>query len=69
VAGVTLKAGESATWDLAPGRVAYLVPTLGAVDLDGIRLDPRDGAGVRDQSSLTVTAIDDAEVVLVDAAA
>lgn len=69
VAGVTLKAGESATWELGEGRVAYLVPTGGAVDVDGVRLEPRDGAGVRDQRSLTVTAVNDAEVVLVDAAA
>ena len=69
VAGVTLKAGESATWELGEGRVAYLVPTGGAVDVDGVRLEPRDGAGVRDQKSLTVTAVNDAEVVLVDAAA
>ena len=69
VAGATLKAGESATWELGDNRVAYLVPTGGAVEVDGVRLEPRDGAGVRDQRSLTVTAINDAEVVLVDAAA
>jgi redox-sensitive bicupin YhaK (pirin superfamily) len=69
VAGVTLRAGESATYDLGEGRVAYLVPASGAVDVDGVRLEARDGAGVRDQASLTVTAVRDAEVVLVDSAA
>ncbi len=69
VAGATLRAGESATWPLGEGRVAYLVPAIGSVAVDGVRLDARDGAGVRDQPSLTVTALTDAEIVLVDAAA
>ena len=68
VSGVTLQAGESAEYVLGPGRHAYLVPAQGAVDLNGVRLEARDGAAIRDEPILRITALDDAEVVLVDAA-
>jgi redox-sensitive bicupin YhaK (pirin superfamily) len=66
VAGVTLKAGETAAYDLAPGRHAYLVSARGEVEVNGLRLAARDGAAAVDEPALTVTAIEDAEVVLVD---
>jgi redox-sensitive bicupin YhaK (pirin superfamily) len=68
VVAATLKAGETAEYQLSPERHAYLVPAAGAVEVNGVRLDPRDGAAIRDETVLRVTAIDDAEVVLVDAA-
>ena len=40
----------------------------GAVELNGVRLDTRDGAAATGEPALTVTALADAEVVLVDAA-
>lgn len=69
VAGASLKAGESTTYALGRDRRAYLVPAVGQVEVDGVRLEPRDGAAVADQESITVTALTDAEVVLVDSAA
>ena len=66
VLGATLKAGESLTYDLASGRRAYLVPAVGAVELNGVRLNARDGAGVTDEDVLTITAVEDAELVMVD---
>jgi redox-sensitive bicupin YhaK (pirin superfamily) len=48
VAGATLKAGESVDYDLAAGRHAYLVPASGVVEVNGVRLEARDGAAVRD---------------------
>jgi redox-sensitive bicupin YhaK (pirin superfamily) len=68
VLGATLKAGESARYELGAGRHAYLVPAKGRVDIDGVRLDARDGAAIRDVAAFSVTALDDAEVVLVDSA-
>jgi len=68
VAGATLKAGETVEYALGEGRHAYLVPATGAVELNGVRLDARDGAAVVDEPVLRVTALEDAEVVLVDAA-
>jgi hypothetical protein len=67
VLGATLKVGETATWPLAPKRHAYLVAAKGEVEVNGLKLNPRDGAAVHEESELTVTALSDAEVVLVDA--
>ena len=66
VLGATLKAGQSTTYDLAPGRHGYLVLAAGSADLNGLTLQTRDGAAVRDEGKLTVTALTDAELVLVD---
>jgi redox-sensitive bicupin YhaK (pirin superfamily) len=68
VAGATLKAGETTEYALGKGRHAYLVPAVGSVEVNGVRLDARDGAAVSDEDVLRVTALEDAEVVLVDAA-
>ncbi|HET6433175.1 pirin family protein [Dyella sp.] len=69
VLGATLKAGESTTYVLADGRQSYLVPSTGSVEVNGVKLDARDGAAIRNEPALRVTALEDAELVLVDAAA
>ena len=68
VLGLTLGAGESAEYAFEGNRFGYLVPAKGAVEVNGIRLDARDGAAIRNEGTITVKAIDDAEVVLVDSA-
>jgi redox-sensitive bicupin YhaK (pirin superfamily) len=68
VSGATLKAGETTEYVLGKDRHAYLVAAVGAVEVNGVRLDARDGAAVKDEEVLKVTALEDAEVVLVDAA-
>ncbi len=68
VAGATIAAGETASYDLGAGRHAYLVPAKGVVEVNGVRLEARDGAAIKDELIVTVKAIEDAEVVLVDAA-
>lgn len=68
VVGATLRAGETAEYPLGTGRFAYLVPATGAVEIDGERVNARDGAAIRDQDVIRVTALEDSEVVLVDAA-
>ena len=68
VLGATLKAGETAEYSLGVERHAYLVPAVGAVEVDGVRVNARDGAAITDVETLRVTALEDAEVVLVDAA-
>lgn len=69
VSGATIKAGQTTTYQLGAGRRAYLVPAEGAVEVDGVRIDTRDGAAIKDVDSFSVTALSDAEVVLVDSAA
>ena len=66
VLGATLKAGETAEYRLAEGRRGYLVPARGAVEVNGVRLDERDGAAIENERVVAVTGIDDAEIVMVD---
>ena len=68
VLATTLKAGESAAYSTAKGRHLYLVPALGAVEINGVRVNARDGAAIRDEAELKITALEDSELVLVDAA-
>jgi redox-sensitive bicupin YhaK (pirin superfamily) len=68
VLGATLKAGEQAEYQLGEGRSAYLVPATGAIEVNGVRIEARDGAAVRAEPEIRITAFEDAEIVLVDAA-
>ncbi len=68
VLGATVKAGERITLTLNPGRHAYLVPAKGAVQVGGVRIGARDGAAITDEASVDIVGLEDAEVVLVDAA-
>jgi len=68
VLGARLKAGESIRHPLATGRRAYLVPATGKVDVNGTMLNVRDGGAIRDENELLVTALEDAELVLVEVA-
>jgi len=68
VLGATLRAGETAVYELDKSRYAYIVPAKGKIDVNGVTLDARDGAAIRDETKLTVTALEDAELVLVDSA-
>ncbi|WP_157220233.1 pirin family protein [Flavisphingomonas formosensis] len=68
VVGATLKAGETAEYPLGKDRLGYLVPASGAVEIEGIRVNARDGAAISEIEVLKVTAIEDSEIVLVDAA-
>jgi len=69
VLGATVKAGETIEYSLDKGRNAYLVPAVGSIEVNGVPLDARDGAAIRDESRIAIKALADAEVVLVDVAA
>ncbi|HEX8303197.1 pirin family protein [Sphingomonas sp.] len=66
VLGATLKAGESVEYKVGEGRHAYLVPAIGAIKVDGERVNARDGAALTG-GTYVIAAIEDAEIVLVDA--
>lgn len=68
VVGATIPAGETATYALGPGRSAYLVSATGAIAVNGVSAQGRDGVAIRDVTEIAVMAREDAEVVLVDAA-
>lgn len=65
--GATLKAGESASYETGAGRHAYLVPATGRVEINGVTFNARDGAAISGGETLTLTAIEDSEIVLVEA--
>ncbi|MEH3101231.1 pirin family protein [Sphingomonas adhaesiva] len=66
VLAATLKAGETLTHTVGDGRHAYLVPATGAILIDGQPFAARDGAAIA-AGTVTITATQDAELVLVDA--
>jgi len=68
VLATTLKAGESADYTPDKARHLYLVPAAGSVEVNGVRVNARDGAAISDETRLTITALEDSELVLVDAA-
>jgi redox-sensitive bicupin YhaK (pirin superfamily) len=68
VLGATLKAGERLEYPIGEGRHGYLVPAVGAVEVNGERIGHRDGAAITGEPILSITALEDAEIVLVDAA-
>jgi redox-sensitive bicupin YhaK (pirin superfamily) len=68
VLATTLKAGESAEYEPHKARHLYLVPAAGSVEVNGVRVNARDGAAIRNEAKLTITALEDSELVLVDAA-
>ena len=69
VLGATVKAGESVTYTPRDAsRHLYLVPATGKVRVDDVEAKARDGIAITRRDSVTVTAIEDAELVLVDAA-
>ncbi len=68
VLGATVKAGERIALSLDPTRHTYLVPAKGSVEVAGIGINARDGAAITEESSIEIVALEDAEIVLVDAA-
>lgn len=67
VVAATLKAGGTAIYAAGPARHQYLVAPTGRIRVNGIEAQPRDGIAVTGEAVIEVEAIDDAEVVLVDA--
>jgi redox-sensitive bicupin YhaK (pirin superfamily) len=68
VLGATLKKGETAEYAIGAARYGYLVPSTGSVSVNGVEIGARDGAAIKDVDVVTVTALEDSEIVLVDAA-
>lgn len=68
VLGATVKAGESVTYQTEAGRHSYLVPATGRIRVGDVEANARDGVAITGVDTITVTALEDAELVLVDAA-
>ena len=68
VLAATLKAGESAHYTPHKARHLYLVPAAGKIEVNGINVNARDGLAISDEPQINITALEDSELVLVDAA-
>lgn len=69
VLGATIKAGESVSYTFVDTRrFGYLVPAAGQVTVNGVTAQARDGVAISAEKTLTITALSDAEVIMVDAA-
>jgi quercetin 2,3-dioxygenase len=66
VLNAKLKVGESIEYLFLEPRLAYLVPSTGTVDVNGVRVHARDGVAIKDVDIVTITAIEAADVVMVD---
>jgi quercetin 2,3-dioxygenase len=67
VLGATVKAGETVSYDTAASRRLYLVPATGKVRIEDTEVNARDGAAITGLDKLEITALEDSELVLVDA--
>ncbi len=67
VFAATLTAGQRISHAVDPSRHQYLVAPLGRIRINGHDAQPRDGVAITGETAIEVEALDDAEVVLVDA--
>jgi len=67
VLALTLRAGQAARYTALPERHLYLVPSLGQLAVNGRRLSARDGAAIRFEPDLHFDALEDCQLLLVDA--
>jgi len=66
ILGGDLKTGDSIDHPIPWGRQAYVVVAAGRLALDDTELRERDGAIITEQTSLTITALEDADVLIFD---
>jgi hypothetical protein len=64
----TLRAGETASLELAPGRGVYLVAASGSLTVNGTHVGARDGVAITGEDDLAIVATEDTELVIVDVA-
>ncbi|RRV17827.1 pirin family protein [Pseudomonas saudiphocaensis] len=62
----TLSAGQVAQYPIAAGRKVYLVPATGRIEIGDVIASQGDGVAIRDETQLSVKALEDSEVVLMD---
>jgi quercetin 2,3-dioxygenase len=62
----TLSAGQVAEYEIGPDRKVYMVPASGRIEVGGWIAAAGDGVAVRDEPRLSIKALEDTEIVLVD---
>ncbi|HQT64190.1 MAG: hypothetical protein B7Z75_09085 [Acidocella sp. 20-57-95] len=69
VLAVKMKQGETTTYSLNAGRAAYMVAPVGDIKINGLEVHQRDGVALHEEPEITIEAVTDAEIVLVDVSA
>ena len=67
ILAATLAPAMEVSYEAGAGRHLYLAVAKGAAEVNGVTLNERDGAAIRDESALRIKASADTEIVLVDA--
>lgn len=67
VLGALLKTGEQVSYELAPPRQAYLVVASGRIEVNGESVGPLDGVAITQVAVAQISALEDSELVMVDA--
>jgi redox-sensitive bicupin YhaK (pirin superfamily) len=67
VLAATVPEGETVTYETSPRRPQYLVATGGRVRVNGAEANARDGIAITGEEAITVEALEDCELVMVDA--
>ena len=65
VYGAMLPAGVTTRLDPRDGHAAYLVPAVGSVIVNEVRVEAREGVALHDEPTIAVKALSDSEVDLV----
>ncbi len=68
VLGATVEAGQRITYPLPSTRYGYLVPARGRVMVNDQQVGERDGIAIAGERGIAITAIEPAEIILVDTA-
>jgi redox-sensitive bicupin YhaK (pirin superfamily) len=68
ILGAQLANGQSVRHELGTARKAYLVATRGRIEVNGTPAEARDGVVASGEETLTIAALEDSEIVLVDVA-
>jgi quercetin 2,3-dioxygenase len=68
VLGVMVEAGQRIEYPLPSTRYGYLVPAHGSVMVNGEHVGERDGLAIAGETGIAITAVEPAEIILVDTA-
>ena len=68
VLGARVEAGQRIAYALPSTRYGYLVPARGRVLVNNHQVGERDGIAITGESGIAITALETAEIILVDAA-
>ena len=67
VMGATLTAGQRLSYSLDEGRMGYVVSARGEITVNGVQIQVREGAAIRQERKIEISSDQDAEFILIDA--